>query len=248
MKRWITKIVVFLLLGAIINVAVAWACAAFVPVVETTSLQINAAPESADEVFYTWEIRRAEGFGHTQVAFNTFFWRPPSPWTAKQPELVNRTDARLHGIRPPKSRWWGLNETFVHVVAGWPIRSLVSHCYERDARWSLRRSPLLTRRQVAEIGLLGHPPKWMEAIVIEDQVVGGPFSARVLPLRPIWPGFMINTIFFATILWLPFAPSGLRRTIRRKRGACIKCGYDLRGTAQMICSECGDEVRAETGT
>ncbi len=25
---------------------------------------------------------------------------------------------------------------------------------------------------------------------------------RVIPLRPIWPGFAVNTIFYATLLWL----------------------------------------------
>ena len=73
-------------------------------------------------------------------------------------------------------------------------------------------------------------------------------NPRVIPLRPIWPGFAINTVFYAAILWLPFAPFQLRRFLRVNRGRCIKCGYDLRGTAHMICSECGHEVRAEAGT
>ena len=40
-----------------------------------------------------------------------------------------------------------------------------------------------------------------------------------LPLRPIWPGFAVNTIFYAAILWLVIpGPIALRRHIRRKRG------------------------------
>ncbi|MCZ6655485.1 MAG: hypothetical protein O7D91_20955, partial [Planctomycetota bacterium] len=28
------------------------------------------------------------------------------------------------------------------------------------------------------------------------------YRAKVIPLRPLWPGFAINTIFYAAILWL----------------------------------------------
>ncbi len=68
---------------------------------------------------------------------------------------------------------------------------------------------------------------------------------RVLPLRPIWPGFAINTVFYAAILWLfMFGVFTTRRVIRRKRGHCIKCGYDLRGAEHEVCPECGHEVCA----
>ena len=40
-----------------------------------------------------------------------------------------------------------------------------------------------------------------------------------LRLRLIWPGFAINTIFYAAILWLLVCgPFALRRHIRHKRG------------------------------
>lgn len=31
----------------------------------------------------------------------------------------------------------------------------------------------------------------------------------------------------------------LRRRLRRRRGLCVKCGYDLRGSSTAVCSECG---------
>jgi hypothetical protein len=62
----------------------------------------------------------------------------------------------------------------------------------------------------------------------------------MLPLRPIWTGFAVNTIFYATILWLlTLGPFTARRMIRRKRGRCLKCGYDLRGNLSPGCPECG---------
>ncbi len=62
---------------------------------------------------------------------------------------------------------------------------------------------------------------------------------RLLPLHPLWPGFAINTTFYAAILWMPITPFVLRRHIRRKRGRCIKCGYDLSGAEHDACPECG---------
>ncbi len=67
---------------------------------------------------------------------------------------------------------------------------------------------------------------------------------RSLPLQPVWPGFATNTVFYAAILWLlAFGPSTARRIIRRKRGLCIKCGYDLRGAEHEVCPECGERTR-----
>ena len=53
-------------------------------------------------------------------------------------------------------------------------------------------------------------------------------SIRSLPVRMMWPGFAINTMFYAAILWLLFAaPLALRRWRRIKRGLCVKCAYPV---------------------
>ena len=66
-------------------------------------------------------------------------------------------------------------------------------------------------------------------------------------LRPIWPGFAINTLFYATILWLLIpGPFALRGFIRRKRGQCPACGYPAGESA--VCSECGKELRLMPAT
>ncbi|MCZ6736067.1 MAG: hypothetical protein O7C65_09780 [Planctomycetota bacterium] len=68
----------------------------------------------------------------------------------------------------------------------------------------------------------------------------GWLESQGLPLRPIWPGFAINTLFYAAILWLPIrGPFALRRLIRRERGLCVVCGYDLRHADHDACPECG---------
>ncbi len=67
-------------------------------------------------------------------------------------------------------------------------------------------------------------------------------DAVLFPIGVIEPGFAINTVFYAAILWLlTLGPFTARRMIRRKRGRCIKCGYDLRGAEHAVCPECGVE-------
>ena len=67
-----------------------------------------------------------------------------------------------------------------------------------------------------------------------------PLGNRHLPIDPIFPGFAINTIFYAAVLWVLFAvPGRVRRWLRIKRGQCASCGYSLRGSVSEQCPECG---------
>ena len=57
-------------------------------------------------------------------------------------------------------------------------------------------------------------------------------------LRPIWPGFAVNTLFYAAVLWLLIpGPFVLRRFIRVKHGLCPKCAYPM--AESSVCTECG---------
>jgi len=54
-------------------------------------------------------------------------------------------------------------------------------------------------------------------------------AATLLPVEPIFPGFLLNTLFYAAIWFVVLVVPGIaKRAIRRKRGRCVKCGYDLR--------------------
>ena len=60
------------------------------------------------------------------------------------------------------------------------------------------------------------------------------------PTILILPGFAINTVLFAAILWLLIPdPFTLRRLSRQRRGLCPACGYDLRHAEHKACPECG---------
>ena len=63
---------------------------------------------------------------------------------------------------------------------------------------------------------------------------------RYFPLRPIWPGFAIDTLVYGA-LWLGLLVGfgATKRALRTRRGHCPQCGYDLRGDLDAGCSECG---------
>ena len=74
---------------------------------------------------------------------------------------------------------------------------------------------------------------------------------RLLPVDPLWPGFAVNTLFYAGVLWMLYCgPFALRRRGRIKRGLCVACAYDLRGSATTsdACPECGEAVTPKTAT
>ena len=68
-------------------------------------------------------------------------------------------------------------------------------------------------------------------------------SVRVIPFRPVWPGFAINTLLYAAVLWMTLAaPLALRRRRRLKRGLCPKCAYPI--GINPVCTECGRTLKA----
>jgi len=211
-KRWALRILLFLLGGAIVNVAVAWAIAFW--------LDVNGrgGPDSSYETLQA-QIFRCAGATHVEVQVK----RASSANLAKAADSL----ADTLGVWLPT-----ISDSHAVIVdlRGWPFLSLatwhVPPTFERFTtesasrmRWGIR-----TGR------------RWSHAYLVP----------RALPLRPLWPGFAINTVFYAFILWLLFALGGtpfvLRRRRRIRRGLCPTCAYDLRGATGEVCAECGAAV------
>jgi hypothetical protein len=213
-----------LLGGALVNVAVAWGLA--------VCIDLTEAPRSvgiAGDGTSKWQ-----GMSHKRTGgylFTSTWWpNQLPPYTIQQP---------LAGIVPEwapaghTSPWnaadAGSNKAHNDLIEarGWPRLALLSWIESHDASHTTKAGIDLkfwTRKNNA-----------------------GRTTYRLLPTRPIWPGFAINTLFYAAILWLLFAaPFALRRHRRIKRGQCAKCGYDLRGSPARadspLCPECGATV------
>ncbi len=64
-----------------------------------------------------------------------------------------------------------------------------------------------------------------------------------LPCKPVWTGLAFSTAFYSGLWLLLFcAPALSRRTLRRRRGLCPRCAYDLKGLPPAsTCPECGTQ-------
>jgi hypothetical protein len=222
MKRRLAKLLVFLLLGAIVNVAVAWGSA--------VSVSMYGEPDDCaigrlhNARWSLWSVLLFSKVG-SDFCYSTLYsdrrHQPPS----------DSPGAIVPEWFPDHLAW--TTEARAHVLAGeargWPCRAL-------RALWEIDlRDGVNGHRVVSGIDLISFP--WRTPV--------GVTLPRILPLRPIWPGFAINTIFYAAALWVVFLiPGMIKRTRRRFRGLCIHCGYDLRGQTTAIdgerrCPECG---------
>jgi hypothetical protein len=180
MKRRALKLFLFLLAGAIINVAVAWGLA--------------------------WH-------GHYRIQQTMKTLRALRVSTV--PAICDKSDLTLtrrpHAIRI---------DLGYPMATGWPCRS-------HEAEGGVASS--------------GHASSWSTGIRVGAQTVGlSSTSEIVFPVRPRHPGFAINTIFYAAIVWMLFTvPGAVRRRVRRKRGQCAACGYSRRESVSEKCPECG---------
>lgn len=65
----------------------------------------------------------------------------------------------------------------------------------------------------------------------------------------LWTNMLLDIgIFYATSLLLLCSIFTARRYVRVRRGKCVSCGYDLRGSVSGICSECGCPIILREGT
>ena len=230
MKRRLTKLAVFLLLGTVVNVGVAWSCGVWSVGAQLYNIYFDL-------------------FEPTQVNPRDERWLRDNGWIGRQDETLTAGYLRAFGYSRVEyfsiptamfdpSKRSGSTGSYSAVVArtwcGWPLFSFCAEewldpeTYERWLHGEIVRLPELYH-------YVGGIP-----VAVEVEF-GGPIKMeRVLPLRPIWPSFAINTIFYAVLVWcVTLVPFTARRFIRNRRGHCIKCGYDLRGDSSAGCPECG---------
>ena len=224
MKRRLLIVAAFLLAGAVVNVAVAWVCAVSICLSKPgPSLRVVKAvlwELEPDGNWRFWIIVRTKNQG---------VWCDYSHWDIRSGNIDHRqeiepsTDLRPDELAPS---WASLRtppdtdyaSRLVHAF-GWPVVSM----------W----------RDYGRSGV-GNRKVLLHGLPVTFLPPDGAFQ-RAVPINPIWPGFAVNTTFYAAILWLLICgPFVLRRFIRVKRGLCPACAYP-RGESD-VCSECGKAI------
>ena len=207
MKRRLLIAAIFLLAGAVVNVAVAWGIV----------LRSSVSPE---------------GPPFERVSGESAWPRPvPDDWPPPQDEKLARswglslvmavTSVFPSPPLPPKGTLICVWMTLFR--AGWPCRTL-------EAEYQ--------GKQFYELPL---DSPWRYSLTLPEPLTiirHKEARYRPLPYRPLWPGFAVNTLLYAAILWLLIpGPFALRRFIRRRRGLCPGCGYPMGDS--NVCTECG---------
>jgi len=223
MKRWALRICAFLLLGAIVNVAVALIGSTTIDTPRLRRLKMFDSTNWPDaDVKALWQRRAADGWPELPLSQND--WSGPlasgtclsfvtggGSWWVPD----DATDAELRDVY----RGSGSFEV-ERIDCGFPFGSLRLERWKGDPM----RSDLFPKSA-------GHD--------------GWSFGDVAIPRHVLVLRTAINTVFYAVILWLLFAlggtPFALRRRRRIRRGLCPKCAYDLRGRGSDggVCPECG---------
>lgn len=82
--------------------------------------------------------------------------------------------------------------------------------------------------------------RWAIPLTDAAHAGGSLAELRALPIMPVWAGLAGDTLIFAAAWWLLLlAPRPLRAGLRRRRGRCPACAYDLRRDLAGGCPECG---------
>ena len=222
--------------GAIATVAVSWCLAAMVAI-PGSPLGLQAAGFDVGSASVALAAPVAEVVDHLQVVTAV---RRGTVAAAVYPvvhgtnygsvdELLGSTPLLRRVKVGPDGLAQDASSCFVYRGDGWPF---VAMCWTADGAW-----PELTVQ--GGFPLQADSPGVMTSNGFDDR--------QVLPLTPLWPGFIANTLFFAAVwsaLWsIPRVTLAARRRWRIRSGRCLACGQMSHPT-QARCPECG-EVRRQ---
>lgn len=178
----------------------------------------------------TFGARQGAGVGMLIVSSDV-----PRPMTFKEIE-----EQRKAGM--PRSDARVATMMFCWIDAGWP-------CPVLEARWPNRTTTFLMMSNTDAERHLFLTPKHRELVegfcaahLAQPLLIDVPWTSVVeskpLPCSVNWWGLMVNASLYGGLLWSCVGGiASLRRSLRRRRGQCTGCGYDL--VRLPICPECG---------
>ncbi len=223
--NFIRRIICGLLIGLIATFSLSWA-AMFVP----HQNQMYGPPASivlglhkdTHEYSRIWQISEGENLWHHAITYNHQQMSGMSYWMADDEYELQKFDYaenRPRHLQPDSLNDLNMQATYREV--GFPFASLTCSIHWET---QVRNSDILYTVQGG----------WQ---LPRD----ADFTPRALPYTPVWPGFLLNILTWATAWWIcRWGILGARTRYRRKRGSCIQCGYSQRGLpAESRCPECG---------
>ncbi len=210
MKRWVLAILLFLLLGAVANVAVAWGCVLLANHVWSSEAMADPNPEHATPS--AWRRSVPGSWPKAPISERTherkWFRVVQQSWHSEDP--LWREAYKREGILD----YYVLSEWRIGV----PAKAL---SYDSHVHLAREGGPLSTTR------------------LLEHAIPAPPGKQRLaFPAHPIWPGFAVNTLLYGTLFCvLTCLAIAVRRFLRLRRGLCPQCAYPMGESA--VCSECG---------
>ncbi len=257
MKRRVLIVAVFLVAGAVVNVAVAWGCVCWLPIAGYPPLHpsVRAFHKRLGSPVISYDRHDSHRNFYTELAMSDT--APPcwaftaTTWTscyhsrALAVTTQARYDQQMSYPRNPPRRvkkdavpFWSRirerpsvalalsSESSQYDPTAFPPQH--ENLYEDAYGW-----PMLA----LSTGVLRSTRLNQSSYTPINGIEIGDF---LLPLRPFWTGFAVNTFFYAGVLWVLIpGPFVLRRLIRQRLGLCPGCGYDLRHGEHEACPECG---------
>ena len=217
MKRRLLIVAAFVLAGAVVNVAVAWVITAVTtwPGWPSAGVVLTHDVEWPRSVPDHWSKRASTAQGQV------FGWR--------------LDQYQGNALEERNGEHWITEHFLINITrVGWP-------CYALQSEIWYDRVPADAVGTPAHFRFDGQLRRtlWLHGIPLPSARFGfGLQSWKTLPVRPIWPGCAVNTLYYAAVLWLLICgPFVVRRFVRRRRRLCAACGYPIGESG--VCSECG---------
>ncbi len=240
----IARLIAYVMLGLLTTVLVAWASALWVQVP-------NPQSDSPDMFVLgrrhpTWMVH------HWKVATATRCVVMEEPWIRYLEGNVGPFDGpgdrflekylATEAFEPWLTAWRldpGRVRGMVEDARGWPCRALAASCESPISGMGYLTIPQALRPGPGLVVCLPRDGRILRSATTTGMIVT---DLRILPLRPIWRGMIVDVCFYAALLYSANPGVGaLKRWHRRRHGRCPVCAYDLRGQdpSSVVCPECG---------
>lgn len=225
--RCFFQMLFFILVGTMVNLALAWALAAWLSITDSIALP-NRPAFLGVEGSLCWNLWWVQRPG---AARYVGFLKQDCPPHAESPHVPEWTAlAKDPHLIPAVQR--DSNLAVVDDARGLPFLAL-------RCRFLVHIEPGLKLRAVVKNGIPVESNNWFTPLSGKKDLSRFALYPRALPCSPIWSGLIVNSILYGLFaLLIVRGPRYVRTLSRLRRSRCVECGYDLKGL-DGGCPECG---------